>query len=108
MNNLCYSIQTDFINDSGVKVTISRTMYDTGLEVNSTQIGDVCIVEETINGRVLSGMFKKGELECGYRYDYDNNSEYLININEEVPLNKAIEYINKTKMKQEFLHLIKQ
>ena len=92
MSNLIYSVQVEFIDDSGEKVSVIRTMYDTGLEVNSTQIGDLCVKEETINGRVLSGSYRNSELECGYRYNYECNDEnYLVCTNSGVSLNKSVD-----------------
>ena len=57
MNNLKYSIKINYINESGLNVSISRKMFDTGLEKNSIQIGNISISEETINGRILSGRY---------------------------------------------------
>jgi hypothetical protein len=106
MSNLIYSVQVDFINDSGEKVSVVRTMYDTGLESNSIKVGDVCVIEETINGRVLSGTYRSSELECGYRYNYEseNLEDYLVCTNSDVSLNKTVDLINKTKMKHEFFY----
>lgn len=104
MYNLIYSVGMSFVNNSGVTVSVRRTMDDTGLEVNYIQIGDTSVVEETVNGRVLSGSFKSDELECGYRYNYElDNEDYLVCTNSDVSLNKTVDLINKTKMKQEFM-----
>lgn len=105
MSDLTYVIQVDYINDSNEKVSVSRTIYDTGLEVNSISVNGICVVEETINGRVLSGSYISKELECGYRYNYDVDTvdEYLVTTNKDLSLNDTVNLINKTKMKQEFL-----
>ena len=105
MYNLIYSVGVNFINDEGLNVSIRRTMDDTGLEVNYIQIGDTSVIEETINGRVLSGTFKNSELECGYRYNYELDTEdYLVCTNKEVSLNDTVGYINKTKTRRDFSH----
>ena len=104
IKNLVYETQINYINDAGSNVSIIRRIDDNGLELNLTQIGDVCVAEETINGRVLSGRFDDKTISCGYRYDYEkHNSEYLQNLNEEIPLNEAIQLINKAKMDTQFL-----
>jgi hypothetical protein len=103
LNNLAFFIQVDFINDSGHPVTISRKIQDNGLETNTIQVDDVLISEETINGRVFSGTFESKDYFCGYKYDYENGSgERLLNLNENVPLDTAINLINKTKSSPEF------
>ena len=104
MKELTYIIQIDYINDFNEKVSVSRTIYDTGLVVNSISVNNICVVEETINRRILSGSYISEELECGYRYNYDavTSDEYLFTINKELSLNETVNLINKTKMKQEF------
>ena len=104
IKNLVYDLRIDYINNVGLNVSIIRRMDDTGLELNLTQVGNVCVTEETINGRVLSGRFDDANISCGYRYNYEkNNSEYLQNLNDDIPLNEAIQFINKTKMDAQFL-----
>lgn len=104
MKDLTYSIQVDFINDFGEAVSVGRVIYDTGLERNYICVNNICVVEETINGRVLSGSYISKELECGYRYNYDADTvdDYLVTTNKELSLNDTVNLINKTKMKQEF------
>lgn len=103
LNNLTFLIQVDFINDFGHSVTISRKIQDNGLETNTIQIDDILISEETIKGRVLSGTFESKDCFCGYKYDYENSlGELLLNLNENIPLNTAINLINKTKSSPEF------
>ena len=102
INNLKYEIIIRFVNDNGVNVSISKKMQDDGLEVNSVSLDDVCITEETICGRVLSGKYSKQNSSCGYRYDYEQG-ELLINLNEEIPLNTAINLINATKKDSNYL-----
>lgn len=104
INNLIYSIEISYVNDSNLNVSICRKMDDKGLEMNSTRVGEVCISEETINGRVLSGRYDDQNVYCGYKYNYEKtDDEYLVNINKKVLLNNAINLINKTKMESEFL-----
>lgn len=104
MKNLTYQITIEYTNDFGKHVLISKKFHDNGLEENTTQVDNICITEETIQGRVLSGKYSNGTTPCGYRYDYEKyNNEYLTNINPTVPLNKAVDLINKTKMNSEFL-----
>ena len=98
INNLTYGVQIGYVNKLGEDVAIAVEMHDNGLVINSVQIGSVCVTEETIGGRVLSGRFENEEGFCGYRYDYENFGEELFNINPDVPLNTAISLINKTKM----------
>ena len=87
INNLTYNIQINYVNISGLMVSISKKINDKGLETNSIQVGDICITEETINGRVLSGKYENSTSYCGYKYNFEkNNEEYLVNINEDVLL----------------------
>ena len=103
-NNLTYTLQINYINNSGLQVVITKQLNEKGLEIISYQIGDDCVTEETINGRILAGQYKhKGNL-CGYRYNYEkNDSDYLVSTNQHIPLNTAVNLINKTKMNTEFL-----
>ena len=102
INNLIYTLEINFVNNEGVKSSISVKFCDDGLKVKSVKVGDVCITEETINGRVLSGKFDNLDGYCGYRYDYQND-ENLLNINPDVSINDAVYLINKMKMESGFL-----
>lgn len=102
INNLSYTLEINFVNKSGVNSTISIKYQDNGLKVKTVKIGNICITEETINGRVLSGRIDNSEGYCGYRYDYQNG-ENLININPKVPIETAISLINKSKKQPDFL-----
>lgn len=102
INNLIYSLEINFVNKSGLDSSISIKFQDNGLKIKSVRIGNVCITEETINGRVLSGRIDNSDGYCGYRYDYQNG-ENLLNINPNISLDTAISLINKTKMKSDFL-----
>ena len=102
INNLIYTLEINFVNNEGVKSSISVKFCDDGLKVKSVKIGDVCITEETINGRVLSGRLDNLDGYCGYRYDYQNG-ENLLNINPDVSINDAVYLINKMKMESGFL-----
>jgi hypothetical protein len=75
---------------------------DNGLKIKIVRVGDICITEETINGRVLSGRIDTPDGYCGYRYDY-RNGENLLNINPKVPINTAVSLINKHKNDKGFL-----
>ena len=55
INNLSYELLLKYINNAGLNVSICTTIYDNGLESNSIRVGDICVTEETINGRILSG-----------------------------------------------------
>lgn len=104
INNLKYSIEIRYKNDNDVNVILKKEMNDKGLESNSTQIGDVCITEETINGRILSGRYDDKETSCGYRYNYEaNNSDYLISLNDNISIENAVNLINKTQKEMDFL-----
>lgn len=105
INNVEYCIQVDYINDSKSNVSVCKKLKDNGIEFNSIKVGDVCLEEETIKGRVLSGKLYNKDGCCGYKYNYENKtSDYLVNINENIPLDNAISLINKTKMKGDFLN----
>jgi hypothetical protein len=104
ISNLTYELQIKYINNFGENVSIYKKICDNGLETNSFQIGDVCITEETINGRILSGRYDEQNVYCGYKYNYDRNDEkYLENINKNILIEKASNLINNTKMKSNFL-----
>ena len=104
INNLTYNLQISYIDNSGSDIFINIKIQDDGLEIKSFKIGDVCITEETINGRVLSGRMDYQDSFCGYRYNYDKNTdEYLININPEIPINDSVSLINNAKMDKSFL-----
>lgn len=102
INNLIYTLQINYTNDSGLNTSISIKLHDNGLEVKSVKVGNICITEETINGRVLSGRIDNSEGYCGYKYDYQNG-ENVLNINPNISLDTAISLINKTKMESDFL-----
>lgn len=102
INNLIYTLEINYINNSNIDTSIFVKIHDTGLAVKSVRIGDVCITEETINGRVLSGRLDNLDDYCGYRYDY-KNGENLVNINPQIPINTAISLINMKKMESDFL-----
>lgn len=102
INNLSYTLEINFVNKSGLDSTVSIKFQDNGLKVKTVKIGNVCITEETINGRVLSGRIDNLDGYCGYRYDYQNG-ENLININPNIDINTAISLINKSKSQPDFL-----
>lgn len=72
------------------------------MKVKTVKVGNVCITEETINGRVLSGRMDNLDGYCGYRYDYQNG-ENLTNINPNIDINTAISLLNKSKRQPDFL-----
>ena len=102
INNLIYTLEINFVNTSDIDSSIFVTFHDTGLKTKIVKVGDVCITEETIKGRVLSGRMDNLEGYCGYRYDYQNG-ENLININPNIPINTAIACIREAKGKTDFL-----
>ncbi len=97
INNLIYTLEINYINNSGLNYSISIAFHDNGLKIKKINVGKFCITEETINGRVLSGRLDSLDGYCGYRYDYQNG-ENLININPTVSINDAVSLINKSKM----------
>ena len=104
MNELTFELKLNYVNENGEKVSISRKVCEDGLEISRVQVGDVCITEETICGRVLSGRIDGVENPGGYRYNYGVGAgELLENLNKEVPIGTAVNQINKTKMTREFL-----
>lgn len=102
MNDLIYKIDINYTNNSGIESSISVKFCDNGLKEKVVNIGNVCITEETIKGRVLSGRLDGLDGFCGYRYDYQNG-ETLININPDMSINNAISLINKKKMEVGFV-----
>lgn len=102
INNLIYTLEINYINNSDINISISIKLSDDGLQVKSVRVGNICITEETIKGRVLSGRFDNLDGYCGYKYDY-KNGENLLNINPNISLNTAISLINKTKKQSDFL-----
>lgn len=102
INNLIYKLEINFVNGSGISSSISIKFQDNGLKVKSVKIGNVCVTEETINGRVLSGRIDNPDGYCGYRYDY-KCGENLININPDISINTATSLINENKGKADFL-----
>ena len=97
INNLIYTLEINYINNSSLDTSIAIKFYDNGLKIKSVRVGNVCVTEETINGRILSGRFDNLDEFCGYKYDYQNG-ENLININPNTSLDRAISLINKTKI----------
>lgn len=102
INNLTYTLEINYTNNSGKNTSISVRFCDNGLGVKTFRVGDICITEETINGRVLSGRLDGLDWCCGYRYDYQNG-EILLNINPDIPINEAVSLINKAKMGADYL-----
>ena len=102
IKNLSYSLLINFVNKSGLDSAISVKFNDSGLKVKSVKVGNVCVTEETINGRVLSGRIDNSDGYCGYKYDYQNG-ENLLNINPDIPINTAIALINKSKVQSDYL-----
>ena len=88
--------EINFVNKAGLDSSIFVSFSDNGLKVKTVKVGNVCITEETINGRVLSGRIDNLDGYCGYRYDYQNG-ENLTNINPNIDINTAISLINKSK-----------
>ena len=81
INNLVYTIEINFPNNSEIDAFVSIKFDDSGLKTKIVRVGDVSVTEETINGRVLSGRFDDVNGFCGYKYDY-LNGENLLNIND--------------------------
>lgn len=102
INNLIYSLEINFVNKSGMDYSIYIKFHDNGLKVKSVRAGSVCVTEETINGRVLSGRLDNSDGYCGYRYDYENG-ENLLNINPSIPINTAIALIKESRGRKDFL-----
>lgn len=102
INNLIYSLEINYKNNSGTDCSIFVKFSDAGLKIKTARVGNICITEETINGRVLGGRFDSPDYYCGYRYDYQNG-ENLLNINPTIPIDTATSLISKTKMKSDFL-----
>ena len=102
INNLTYKLEINFVTSSGINSLISIKFNDDGLRVKSVRIGEVCIVEETIKGRILSGKLENSEGYCGYRYDYQNG-ENITNINPNIDINTAVSLINESKWKSSFI-----
>ena len=53
INNLIYALEINHINNSGLKISIFVQFNDDGLKIKSVKVGDVCVTEETINGRSI-------------------------------------------------------
>ena len=102
INNLIYTLEIKYTNNSGEKISITVKFCDNGLETKSIRVGDVCITEETIKGRILSGKFENANEYCGYKYDY-KNGENLLNLNPQISIDTAVSLINKKKMETDFL-----
>ena len=102
INNLIYALEINYTNNSQLNTSISIKLHDNGLEIKSIKVGNVCITEETLNGRIFSGRFDNSDGYCGYKYDYQNR-ENLLNINPNIPIDTATSLISKTKMESDFL-----
>lgn len=102
INNLIYGLEINFVNNEGIKSSIAVNFCDDGLKCKTVRVGNDCVTEETINGRVLSGRLDNLDGFCGYRYDYQDG-ENLLNINPNVSINDAVSLINKVKRKSDFL-----
>lgn len=102
INNLNYALEINYINNLGLNVSIFVKFHDNGLEIKSIKLGDVCITEETIKGRVLSGKFEDSNEYCGYRYDYKKGG-MLLNLNPQISIDEAVSLINKKGMESDFL-----
>ena len=104
INNLTYNLKINYVNDLGENILIDIKINDDGLETKSFQVGDVCVTEETISGRVLSGCLSNQKSYCGYKYNYERNDEnYLVGTNPDVSISEAVSLINATKMDTRFL-----
>ena len=73
--NLSYDLQVNYTNESGRLVSIGKALYDSGVESKYIKVDDVCVAEETINGRVLSGTYEDQSLCCGYWYNYEKEDK---------------------------------
>ena len=102
INNLMYTLEINYMNKMGLNTKISVQFHDNGLQIRSIAIGNICVKEETINGRVLAGRFENSDGYCGYRYDY-KNGENLLNINPQIPISTAVSLINKKKMDTDYM-----
>ena len=104
IDKLSYKIVVQYKTSTNTPITVSKSMDDLGYETNSIQIGDVCVTDKTIQGRVLSGTLNSSGTVCGYIYNYSkNNDEYLTCINPNIPIDIATSLINKTKMTEDFI-----
>ena len=63
---------------------------------------NVCITEETIKGRILSGKLEDSDICCGYKFDY-KNGENVLSINPNITIDTATSLIEKKKMESAFL-----
>ena len=102
IKDVAYEIKINYVNSSGDNVSACKRMQSDGYQLYSIQVGDICVTEETIDGRILGGRYEDKGFYCGYRYDY-KDGEMLININDDVLINDAVSLIDKTKRRQEFL-----
>lgn len=104
INKLMYDLQISYVDNFGLDVFIDIKTQDDGLEFKTFKVGDVCVTEETINGRVLSGRIDCQGSFCGYRYNYDKGAdEYLVTLNPEISLNDSVDLINNAKKDKSFL-----
>ena len=102
INNLIYTLEINFTNNSGLNTSISVKIQDDGLKTKSVKVENICITEETIKGRILSGRFDDSDRFCGYKYDY-KNGENLLNLNPNTPINEAVSLINNKKFEHNFM-----
>lgn len=102
INNLTYTLEINYTNKDNLSCFISIKLCDNGLEMKSIKVGDICVTEETINGRILSGRIENLDNYCGYKFDYQNGENLLI-LNPDVSLSDTISLINNTKMSSDFL-----
>jgi hypothetical protein len=102
INNLIYTLTINYTNKSGLDTYISVEFRDDGLKIKTAKVENVCITEETINGRVLSGKFENLDGYCGYKYHYQNG-EFLLNINPNISISTAISLIDNKKMEPDFM-----
>ncbi len=102
ISDLIYTLEINYTNNSWSNNSITLKIYDNGLEVKSVRVGDFCIIEKTINGRILSGELKSSNEYCGYMFDYQNG-ETLLNLNPKVHIDTAVSLINNKKMESDFL-----
>lgn len=102
INNLIYTLEIKYINNSGLETLISIKLQDNGLRIKSIKVGNVCITEETIKGRILSGKLEDLDVCCGYKFDY-KNGENVLSINPNITIDTATSLIEKKKMESAFL-----
>ena len=105
IKNLSYEVKINYIDDSGENVFINKKIFDNGLDIETTQVGDIAITEEKIKGRILSGLYEDKKINCGFRYNYDGDEDtYLVGTNRRFSVNDSANLINKTKMSHDFVN----